>query len=148
VLFEEGVRCSVFVGVGEGVAVSLGVGEYGRCVGEEGVRSSVVTAVGEGEAVSLGVGVCAGGVVEDDVGVLLASVDGVDSMVTVSPGVKGREGVGDCVGVEDVSVEKGTVPGGLSGHGIARIRLGNEKADRKKINPASRTGRAGRLIRT
>lgn len=56
-LVEEGVRCSVFVGVGEGVAVSLGVGEYGRCVVEEGGRSSVATAVGEGEAVSLSVGV-------------------------------------------------------------------------------------------
>ena len=42
---------------GEGVAVSLGVGEYGRCVVEEGGRSSVATAVGEGEAVSLSVGV-------------------------------------------------------------------------------------------
>lgn len=56
-LVEEGVRCSVFVGVSEGVAVSLGVGEYGRCVVEEGGRSSVATAVGEGEAVSLSVGV-------------------------------------------------------------------------------------------
>ena len=84
--------------------------------------------------------------VEDDVGVLLASADGVDSTVTVSPGVKVRDGVGDCVGVEGVSVEKGTVPGGLSSHGIALIRPGNEKADRKKINPASRTERAGQLV--
>ena len=73
--------------------------------------------------------------------------EGVASSVTDSLGVLVREGIGDFVGVCGVSVKAGTVPGVLSSHGVASFRPGNEKADRKKINPASNTARAGRLRR-
>ena len=113
----------------------------------EGVRDSVFVGVGDGGVVSLNGGVYVGCMVEDGFGVSLGIGEGVGSSVVDSLGVQVRDGIGDCVGVDGVSVKAGTVPGVLSSHGIEPFRPGNEKADRKKINPASNTARAGRLRR-
>lgn len=72
----------------------------------------------------------------------------VGSSVAVSLGVSVGGGSGDCVGVDGVSVKADIVPVGLSSHGTEFFCPGKEKEDRKKIDPASRTARAGRLGRT